>query len=474
VADGRRADAKRSVADGRRSDAKRSVADGRRADAKRSVADGRTELFCGILSPMLDISYIRDHTQDLKQAIADKQMNPQIVEEVLAMDERRRRLITKVEEVRQQINQNTDAIKGAQDHKPTAQQIDRGRTLKAELQDIEPELKKVEEMYKDLMYQVANPPATDVPVGQNEDDNKVDHQVGIPTEFGFTPRAHEILMQMNDLLDTKRAVRIAGFRAYFLKNEAVLLEQALLQYALRLLTDDGFTPMTVPLIVSKEALWGTGYFPWGIEDHYTTQDNQGLIGTAEVSLTAYHQDEVLNEKDLPIKMAGISPCFRREVGTHGKDTQGIIRVHQFTKVEQVVYTVADEDTTREWHHKMVSAAEKLLQDLELPYQVLLMCTGDMGAGQRKKYDIETWFPAQQKYRETHSASYFNDFQSRRLNIKYRAKDGSTKYVYTLNNTMAASPRLLAAIIENYQNEDGSIRIPKVLQNFMGKDLIKRK
>lgn len=422
---------------------------------------------------MLDISYIRDNQDELKKAIANKQLNPAIVDEVLAMDERRRELIVQVEDVRRQINANTEEIKQSTSKKPTEEQITKGRELKAQLQDIEPELKKVEEMYQDLMYQVANPPADDVPVGKDESGNQVVRTNGEQTYFEFTPRPHEELMMMNDLLDTKRAVRIAGFRAYFLKNEAVLLEQAIHQYALKLLITEGFTPMTVPWMVNKEALWGTGYFPWGVEDHYTTQDNQGLIGTAEVSLTAFHQDEVLNEKDLPIKMVGVSPCFRREVGSYGKDVSGIIRVHQFTKVEQVVYTVANEAETRQWHEKMVGYAEKLLQGLELPYQVLLMCTGDMGAGQRKKFDIETWFPAQQKYRETHSASYFNDFQARRLNIKYRAKDGSTKYVYTLNNTMAATPRLLAAIIENYQNEDGSIRVPKVLQEYVGKDVIKR-
>jgi seryl-tRNA synthetase len=213
-------------------------------------------------------------------------------------------------------------------------------------------------------------------------------------------------------------------------------------------------------------MWGTGYFPWGSEDHYKTQDNQFLAGTAEVALTAYNAEEILKEDDLPIKMMGISPCFRREVGSHGKDMTGVIRVHQFTKVEQVVYTVADEEETRKWHEKMVGFSEKLLQSLELPYQVLLMCTGDMGAGQRKKYDIETWFPAQEKYRETHSASYFNDFQARRLNIRYQAKDGSKKYVYTLNNTMAASPRLLAAIIENYQNADGTVTLPKALEKWL--------
>ncbi len=421
---------------------------------------------------MLDINYIREHQDELKIAVTHKQFNPSIVDEVIAMDDKRRVLIVEVEKIRQEINKNTTEIKNSATQRPTEEQIQKGRELKSQLQDVEPELKKVEEMFRDLMLQVANPPAEDVPYGENEDGNVVARQFGSPTQFDFTPKTHEEIMVLNDLLDTKRATKIAGFRAYFLKNDAVLLEQALLQYALKKLMGEGFTPMTVPWMVNKETMWGTGYFPWGMEDHYSTQDNQSLIGTAEVSLTAYRQDELLNEKDLPFKMVGISPCFRREVGSYGKDVSGIIRVHQFTKVEQVVYTVADEDVTREWHEKMVGLAEELLKDLELPYQVLLMCTGDMGAGQRKKYDIETWFPSQEKYRETHSASYFNDFQARRLNIKYRAKDGSTKFVYTLNNTMAASPRLLAAIIENYQNVDGSIRVPKVLQPLFGKELIK--
>lgn len=422
---------------------------------------------------MLDITFIRENANDLKTAIAHKQLNPSVVDQVLSLDDQRRTFIVQVEDIRKQINENTNAIKTSETQRPTEEQLQLGRELKSKLQDIEPQLKQVEENLRDMMFQVANPPAVDVPVGKDESGNEVVRTISEQTKFSFEPKDHETLMLENNLLDMKRAVRIAGFRAYFLKNEAVILEQALLNYAFQFLIKEGFTPMTVPWMVNKEALWGTGYFPWGIEDHYTTQDGQGLIGTAEVSLTAYRQEEVLNEKDLPFKMVGISPCFRREVGSYGKDVHGIIRVHQFQKVEQVVYTVADEDVTREWHQRMVSYAEQLLNDLELPYQVLLMCTGDMGAGQRKKYDIETWFPAQQKYRETHSASYFNDFQARRLNIRYRAKDGTMKHVYTLNNTMAASPRLLAAVIENYQNEDGSIRVPKVLQPFTGFQVIKR-
>jgi seryl-tRNA synthetase len=420
---------------------------------------------------MLDLTFIRENADQLRQAITSKQLNPEIVDQVLNADTKRRTITTQVEEIRRQINAHANEIKNSETKRPTEEQIQHGRELKSQLQDIEPELKQLEENLQDLMYQVANPAAADVPIGANEDGNQVVKTVGDLPTYDFEPKAHQELMENLDLLDTKHATKIGGFRSYFLKNDGLLLEQALLQYALKVMAEEGFTPMSAPILVNKPAMWGTGYFPWGQDDHYRTQDDQILAGTAEVALTSYYMDETLNEKDLPIKMVGISPCFRREIGSYGKDTQGIIRVHQFNKVEQVVYTVADEEITREWHQKMVGFAEKLLSDLQLPYQVLLMCTGDMGAGQRKKYDIETWFPSQQKYRETHSASYFNDFQARRLNIKYKAKDGSTKFVYTLNNTMAASPRLLAAIIENYQQADGSIKVPEVLKPWLNKDVI---
>lgn len=418
---------------------------------------------------MLDITYIRDHTEELKQAITNKQLNPEIVDAVLTADEQRRMLIVQVEEIRQKSNAHVAEIK--KQGKPTPEQIEIGKQLKKQLQDVEPQLKQVEETFKDLLYQVPNVPASDVPVGKDESGNQVIKTVGEKPTFGFTPKPHQELMEKLDMLDTVRATNIGGFRSYFLKNDAVLLEQAVLNYAIQMMRDEGFTPMTAPILVNDPAMWGTGYFPWGNEDHYKTQDGQILAGTSEVALTSYHMGETLNEKDLPIKMVGISPCYRREVGSYGKDTKGVIRVHQFNKVEQVVYTIADEDETRLWHEKMLGFSEKLLQDLGLPYHVLLMCTGDMGAGQRKKFDIETWFPSQEQYRETHSASYFNDFQARRLNIRYRAKDGSMKFVYTLNNTVAATPRLLAAIIENYQNEDGTITVPKVLQGFMGKEVM---
>lgn len=422
---------------------------------------------------MLDINYIRDHLDELKKAAQDKQLDPTVVDQVVAADEARRALITQVQELRKQANANADEVKQSVSGggTPSAQSLEKGKQIKVQLKDLEPRLKEAEERFTQAALAVPNVPAADVPIGKDASGNQVVRQVGTVPSLDFTPRSHQELMEALDLLDTKRAVRIAGFRAYFLKNDGLLLEQALLQYALSLMIKHGFTPMSAPTLVGREALTGTGYFPWGEEDHYVTQDGSILAGTSEVALTAYHLGETLAEKDLPIRLAGISPCFRREVGSYGKDTQGIVRVHQFQKVEQVVYTVADEAVTREWHEKMLGYSEELLQALELPYQVLLMCTGDMGAGQRKKYDLETWFPAQQTYRETHSASYFNDFQARRLNIRYQAKDGTLKHVYTLNNTVAASPRLLAAIIENYQQADGSIRVPSVLQSYLGKSEI---
>lgn len=228
--------------------------------------------------------------------------------------------------------------------------------------------------------------------------------------------------------------------------------------------------MTVPWMVKPEYFWGTGYFPWGREDHYQTQDGSALIGTAEVSLTSFFAGEVLDESDLPVKLAGISPCYRREIGSYGKDLGGIFRVHQFNKVEQVVLCKNDPQESIRWHEEMLGYAEEILKSLEIPYRVLLMCTGDMGAGQKKKYDLETWFPAQNRYRETHSDSYFWDFQSRRLNIRYKTKEG-VKFVHTLNNTVIATPRILGAILENYQNEDGTVRIPKILQPLLKKEII---
>ena len=417
---------------------------------------------------MLDISFIRQNVSQVKKACLDKQLDSSLVDRLLEVDEKRRTLKQKVDSIRREVNENAEKIKQQvhQGGEPDSKLIKTGRQFKEQLKQVEPEFKQVSLKFESLMLKIPNVPAEEVPVGKDATSNKVIRQIGDKPQFNFTPLSHEKIMENLDWLDIQRAVKIAGFRSYFLKNEAVLLERAILRYALDFMIKQGFSPMTVPVLVNQEALIGTGYFPWGEEDHYKTQDDKYLTGTAEVALTAYYMGETLTEDDLPIKIVGTSPCFRREVGSYGKDTQGIIRVHQFNKVEQVVLTVADEKQSRLWHEKMLNYSEKLLQELGLAYQVVMMCTGDIGAGQRKKYDIETWFPAQKAYRETHSASYFNDFQTRRLGIKYQAKDGTSKFAYSLNNTVLATPRLLAAIVENYQKADGSVEIPQALQQYL--------
>lgn len=416
---------------------------------------------------MLDINFIRQHPQGVKEACLNKQLDVSVVDQLLSVDEKRRAMQVEVDQMRQQSKQNAQEIKKeiAQGKGASQELIKKGKKIKDELKKIEPALSDLEKNFLALMLAIPNIASDDSPIGSDETFNKVLREEGEIPSFDFPVLDHQELMEKANWLDTKRAVKVAGFRAYFLKNDGLRLERALLSYALDLMTEYGFEVMSVPTLVKPETMVGTGFFPWGKEDHYYTQNGQILAGTAEVALTSYHQNELLREKDLPIKLCGISPCYRREIGTHGKDTKGVIRVHQFNKVEQVVLTIADEAETRNWHEKMLKYSEKLLQDLLLPYRVVAMCTGDMGAGQRKKYDLETWFPSQNTYRETHSASYFNDFQARRLNIRYQAKDGSIKYVYTLNNTVAASPRLLAALIENYQQKDATIEIPKVLKKY---------
>jgi seryl-tRNA synthetase len=424
---------------------------------------------------MLDIKYIRANAEVVKAAVKNKNLIGTVdIDRLLTVDEEMRKISTQLDELRSQRNILDDQIKSAKSQEERMPAIEKATALKPQIQELEAKLADLKPEFDKLMLWVPNVPAADVPVADSEEGNVVLYEKGVKPNFDFQPKEHLELAENLGLIDTKRGAKIAGFRGYFVTGKGMLLEQALLRYALDFMVEKGFTPMNVPIMVDKKWLTGTGYFPWGEDDHYYTQDNEGLVGTAEVSLTAYYADEVLEGKDLPIKLAGLSTCFRREVGSHGKDTKGVFRVHTFNKVEQVVLAVADEDETRKLHDQMRDYAEQILQGLGLHYHVLLMCTGDMGAGQRKKYDIETWFPGQNKFRETHSDSYFLDFQARRLNMRYRTKSGELKYVYTLNNTVAATPRLLAAVIENYQQADGSIVVPEVLRKYTGFDVIEAK
>jgi len=415
---------------------------------------------------MLDIQFIRDNAKEVKQAAKDKGRNPEAVDLVIKLDLERRELLGEIEAIR------------AERNKLEREEVEKGRELKSKLKDLEPRLRQVEVKLKEMMLQIVSVPAKGVPVGKDEKGNKLVREWGKLPSFKFKALDHIELGQKLDLLDLDRGVKVSGFRGYFLKNEAVMMQLGLMQYALSKLISKGFLPMIPPIIVKAETLVNTGHFPWGEVDVYKTFDDEKeeqvryLAGTAEVPLVSYHSNETLMEKDLPKLYAGFSPCYRREIGSYGKDTKGMYRIHEFMKIEQVILCKNDMKESEKWHEKLTSYAEEMLKELKLPYRVMLMCTGEMGEPQVKKYDIETWMPSRKAYGETMSSSMMADFQSRRANIRYKTKDNETKFVHMLNNTALASPRILVAIWENYQQADGSIKVPTVLQKYVGKKVIK--
>ena len=415
---------------------------------------------------MLDIRFIREHP-DLVQAGARKKHIDIDIRQLLDLDEQRRSLISKVESLKALRNKTSKEI-------PTLQGEARQEAIAAmkqvaeESRALEGPLREAEAAFEALMLRVPNVPADDVPEGLTDADNVVIKTWGELPRFDFTPRDHVELGERLDIIDIPRAVKLAGSRTYFLKNAGVLLEQAVLQCALHHMVRKGFTPLVVPHLVKDEAMVGTAYFPVGKDQTYLLPEDQlNLIGTAEVPVTAYHADEILREDELPKYYVGLSNCYRREAGTYGKDTRGLYRIHQFQKVEQVVLCANDPAMSSQEHEHILHNAEELLQALRLPYRVVVVCGGDLGIPQVKKYDIETWMPSRQAYGETHSASKFHDFQARRLRLRYRDKEGNTRFVHTLNNTVIASPRILIPLLELYQRADGSVAIPEVLQPYMG-------
>ncbi len=414
---------------------------------------------------MLDIKFIRENLELCKTAAVNKN---RVVnwEKLLELDEKRRELIGKTEVLRAERN-DVSRIR-------TDESIVRGKAIKNELKTIDEELRTAEEQFNAAMLTVPNVPDASVPVGKDETGNVEVKKWGKPTEFTFTPKDHIDLAKSLDLIDFERGAKVGGSRAYFLKNEAAAMEFAVLFYTFQKLIAKGYTPLIAPSLVKEFTLLGVGQFPWSRDEVYVLpKDDTYLAGTAEVAVTAYHSDEILMEKDLPKKFVAFSPCFRREAGSYGKDTRGIYRIHQFSKIEQVIISTAETNNSLTLHEELLANAEEILQDLKLPYRVLLMCTGDMGEPQVKKYDIETWMPGRNAYGETMSNSFMGDFQARRLKIRYKAKDGPIKFCHTLNNTAVASPRILVAILENYQQADGTILIPDVLQPLMGKKVIAR-
>jgi seryl-tRNA synthetase len=420
---------------------------------------------------MLDIKFIREN-KDVIAAGAKKKHIDFDVEKLIKVDDERREILLKVEEKRTTQNEVSQKIPQA-DEEERQQLLVEMTNLKEDLQKDEEELKKIMKKWQKMMLQVPNIPDMSVPEGESDDDNQEIRQWGEIPKFDFEPKSHIDLMTDLDLADFEKGTDIAGFRGYILKNEGAMLQMALQQYVLQKMVAKGFSPMVVPSLVNKETLMGTGYLPQGEDDLYKTQDDTYLAGTGEVATMSYHSGEILDVSDLPKKYLAYSPCFRREAGSHSKDTKGLIRVHEFHKLEQVVLCEASHEQSVQIHEELTTNAEEILQDLKIPYHVVVNCGGDLGLGQVKKYDIEAWVPSQEKYRETHSSSYFHDFQTRRLNIKY--KDGDKKYyAHSLNNTALAFPRILVQIVENYQQADGSIKVPEVLVPYLGKEVIEKK
>ena len=421
---------------------------------------------------MLDIKFIRENAEVIKEAVRKKRIALDL-DDLLRIDAQRLVILGEVEALRAKQNSVTTEISRTTDSFRDAL-IQEMRSLKETLHSKEEELKETLKKWQALMVQVPNVPDMSVPEGLSDADNQEVKRWGEPTQFSFTPKSHIEIMEAQDMADFERGSKVAGFRGYFLKNDAVLLSFAIWNYALNFWTQKGFTPMIVPSLVRRENLMGSGYLPQGEEDLYKTQDGDFLAGTAEVATMGYYADEVLTKESLPKKFICFSPCFRREAGSHGKDTKGLIRVHEFYKFEQLVLSEGSHGTSVTLHEEINRNTEEFIESLNIPYQTVVNCTGDLGLGQVKKYDINLWVPLENTYREISSASYFHDFQTRRLNTRYKDAEGKLHFAHSLNNTALAMPRILCHIAENYQQADGTIRVPEALVPYMGKEVIGKK
>src|SRR5258708_4469494 len=426
---------------------------------------------------MLDIKFIRENPKKVQQGAADKSIEIN-VEHILELDNKVRELESITQKLREERNKTAKE-----------RNIEKGKELKIKLEKQENALRAVAEELKTSLLEIPNPASDDVKIGIDESENEVIKKYKEPTKFDFKPLDHLELGEKLDIIDVKSAAKVSGTRFAYLKNEGALLEFALIQYAMEFLTKESFIPIIPPVLINREITEGLGYWSGGGNGEYyylndpDEKKEMYLVGTAEHSIVPMHKDEVLNKKELPKRYAAFSSAFRREAGSYGKDTKGILRVHQFDKVEMVSFTTEENDDKE--HDYLLSLQEKLFQSLEIPYQVVKMCTGDLGFPAARKYDLEAWMPGEGKFREVTSVSTTTDFQSRRLNIRYEDKmPGSTivqaglgtktfagtivkKYVHILNGNAFAIGRTIIAILENYQQKDGSVLIPKVLQKYTG-------
>ena len=411
---------------------------------------------------MLDKRFIREHPDEVKRAVREKGINLD-VDELLKLDQASRELQHKVD--------NTQALRKSSASGPVAASEERRaylRNLNDDVKRFRAELAETNQKLNALMLLTPMIPWPGAPVGPDESANVTIRTFGTPPEFDFQALDHVELLEKRGWADFARARKVSGERAYALTGDMVLLERAVHSYALDLLRDKDFTLVSVPSLVREEALIGTGQFPAHREETYAiSADDLYLAGTAEVALVGFHSNEILDHKQLPIRYAGISPCFRREAGSAGRDVRGLLRVHQFEKVEQFVICPADDAESDRWHAELLGTAEQLLQGFGLAYEVVECSTGDMGAGKYRMNDINTWMPSLNAYRETHSCSSLHDWQARRADVRYRDAGGTVRFAYTLNNTAVATPRLLAALVENFQTSEAQVRVPAVLRPYLG-------
>lgn len=419
---------------------------------------------------MLDIKFIRENKEIVKEGAKKKHIEVDI-DKLLEVDEKRLSLLSQVESLRGEQNKVSVSMGGTLTDVERKQLIEEMRLVKDDLKQKEDELREIMIEWQKLMLEVPNVPDISVPEGDSDADNAEVKTWGEKTNFDFEPKDHIDLMMAHKMVDFDRGIKVHGFRGYFLTGDGVKLSMAIWNHALEFFSNKGFIPVLPPVIIRRETFMGTGYLPQGEEDLYKTQDGDFLTGTAEVPLMGLHQDEILNAEELPKKYLGFSPCYRREAGSHSKDVKGLIRVHEFYKWEQVVLCKASHSDSVAFHEEINRNTEEFIETLGIPYHTVANCGADLGMGQVKKYDIELWVPKENKYREISSASYFHDFQTRRMNIRYRDEEGKMKYAHSLNCTAIPTPRILVSMVENFQQADGSIRIPPVLQKYFGKEII---
>lgn len=419
---------------------------------------------------MLDIKFIRENLELVKAGAKKKHMNVNLGA-LISVDDRRKELLKEVETKKAEQNRVSGEVASSTDESKKQELIGEMKTLKETLQKEEEELKEVMSKWQELMLQVPNIPDMSVPDGADDSENKEVKVWGEKTQFPFEPKSHVDIMTKLGMVDFERGTKVHGFRGYYLQKDGARLSWAIWNYAQDFFLKKGFDPMIVPTIVRKSNLYGTGHLPNEAEDVYHTQDNDYLIGTSEISTMGYYADEILEKNTLPIKWLSFSPCYRREAGSHGKDTKGLIRVHEFFKVEQVILCEARHEESVKWHEWLNRNTEEFIESLGIPYHTVINCGGDLGQGQVKKYDIELWVPGEKKYREISSASYFHDFQTRRFNIRYRGEDGALSYAHSLNCTAIPTPRILVSLVENFQQENGSVQVPLALRDYFGKDVI---